>query len=372
MKTDAGTTEASKRLLELLGERIVLLDGAMGTMIQRHDLGEEDFRGEEFSGHPSDLKGNNDLLSVTRPDIIYEIHRSYFEAGCDIVETNTFSSTSIAQADYGLERRAATLNLESARLAKRAALDFMESHPGRTCFVAGAMGPTNKTASMSPDVGDPAYRAVTFDELADAYYEQAGALVEGGVDMLVPETVFDTLNLKAALFAIEKVFESAGKRLPVMISVTITDRSGRTLSGQTVEAFWNSVRHSKPVSVGINCALGARDMRPYVEELSRIADCFVSCYPNAGLPNPLSETGYDETPEITSSVLLELAQSGFLNIVGGCCGTTPQHMRAVAEKLRDAEPRRIPSPPPATRLSGLEPLTITGEPSTPRVPRLSG
>ena len=367
MKTDAGTTEASKRLLELLGERIVLLDGAMGTMIQRHDLGEEDFRGEEFAGHPSDLKGNNDLLSVTRPDIIYEIHRSYFEAGCDIVETNTFSSTSIAQADYGLERRAATLNLESARLAKRAALDFMESHPGRTCFVAGAMGPTNKTASMSPDVGDPAYRAVTFDELADAYYEQAGALVEGGVDMLVPETVFDTLNLKAALFAIEKVFESAGKRLPVMISVTITDRSGRTLSGQTVEAFWNSVRHSKPVSVGINCALGARDMRPYVEELSRIADCFVSCYPNAGLPNPLSETGYDETPEITSSVLLELAQSGFLNIVGGCCGTTPQHMRAVAEKLRDAEPRRIPSPPPATRLSGLEPLTITGEPDAPFV-----
>ena len=367
MKTDAGTTEASKRLLELLGERIVLLDGAMGTMIQRHDLGEEDFRGEEFSGHPSDLKGNNDLLSVTRPDIIYEIHRSYFEAGCDIVETNTFSSTSIAQADYGLERRATTLNLESARLAKRAALDFMESHPGRTCFVAGAMGPTNKTASMSPDVGDPAYRAVTFDELADAYYEQASALVEGGVDMLVPETVFDTLNLKAALFAIEKVFESAGKRLPVMISVTITDRSGRTLSGQTVEAFWNSVRHSKPVSVGINCALGARDMRPYVEELSRIADCFVSCYPNAGLPNPLSETGYDETPEITSSILLELAQSGFLNIVGGCCGTTPQHMRAVAEKLRDAEPRRIPSPPPATRLSGLEPLTITGEPDAPFV-----
>ncbi len=367
MKTDAGTTEASKRLLELLEERIVLLDGAMGTMIQRHDLGEEDFRGEEFSGHPSDLKGNNDLLSVTRPDIIYEIHRSYFEAGCDIVETNTFSSTSIAQADYGLERRAATLNLESARLAKRAALDFMESHPGRTCFVAGAMGPTNKTASMSPDVGDPAYRAVTFDELADAYYEQASALVEGGVDMLVPETVFDTLNLKAALFAIEKVFESAGKRLPVMISVTITDRSGRTLSGQTVEAFWNSVRHSKPVSVGINCALGARDMRPYVEELSRIADCFVSCYPNAGLPNPLSETGYDETPEITSSVLLELAQSGFLNVVGGCCGTTPRHMRAVAEKLRDAEPRRIPSPPPATRLSGLEPLTITGEPDAPFV-----
>lgn len=367
MKADAGTTEASKRLLDILGERIVFLDGAMGTMIQRHDLGEEDFRGEAFSGHPSDLKGNNDLLSVTRPDIIYEIHRSYFEAGCDVVETNTFSSTSIAQADYGLAHRAATLNLESARLAKRAALDFMESHPGRTCFVAGAMGPTNKTASMSPDVGDPAYRAVTFDELADAYYEQASALVEGGADMLVPETVFDTLNLKAALFAIEKLFESTGKRLPVMISVTITDRSGRTLSGQTVEAFWNSVRHSKPVSVGINCALGAREMRPYVEELSRIADCFVSCYPNAGLPNPLSETGYDETPEVTSSILEEFARSGFLNIVGGCCGTTPQHMRAVAEKLRDMEPRRIPSPAPATRLSGLEPLTMTGEPDAPFV-----
>ena len=367
MKADAGTTEASKKLRDLLEKRIVFLDGAMGTMIQRHDLGEEDFRGEAFAGHSADLKGNNDLLSVTRPDIVYEIHRSYFEAGCDIVETNTFSSTSIAQADYGLAHWAPALNLESARLAKKAARDFMESHPGRTCFVAGAMGPTNKTASMSPDVGDPAYRAVTFDELADAYYEQASALVEGGVDMLLPETVFDTLNLKAAVFAMERLFESAGRRLPVMISVTITDRSGRTLSGQTVEAFWNSVRHSRPLGVGINCALGARDMRPYVEELSRIADCFVSCYPNAGLPNPLSETGYDETPEVTSSVLLEFAEDGFLNIVGGCCGTTPEHMRAVAEKLRDVEPRRIPAPPPATRLSGLEPLTITGGPDAPFV-----
>ena len=367
MKADSHTTEAAKTLRGLLEKRIVFLDGAMGTMIQRHDLGEEDFRGEAFSDRPGDLKGNNDLLSVTRPDIIYEIHRSYFEAGSDMVETNTFSSTSIAQADYGLADAARTLNLESAAIAKRAARDFMKSHPGRTCLVAGAMGPTNKTASMSPDVGDPAYRAVSFDELAAAYYEQAAALVEGGVDVLLPETVFDTLNLKAALFAIEEVFGTSGKRLPVMISVTITDRSGRTLSGQTVEAFWNSVRHAKPISVGINCALGARDMRPYLEELSRIADCFISCYPNAGLPNPLSETGYDETPEVTSSVLLEFAESGFLNIVGGCCGITPEHIRAVAEKLRGAQPRRVPSPPPATRLSGLEPLNVTGEPDAPFV-----
>ena len=360
MNTEDNGTKISTRLEALSKKRIVFLDGAMGTMIQRYDLGEEDFRGDIFSSHTVDLKGNNDLLSLTRPDVIYEIHKKYFEAGCDIVETNTFSSTSIAQTDYGLESWAGRLNVESAKLAKKAAADFMEKNPGRACFVAGALGPTNKTASMSPDVNDPSYRAVSFDELVEAYRGQTEALVEGGVDILLAETTFDTLNLKAAIYAIESFFDSrGGKRIPVMLSVTITDRSGRTLSGQTVEAFWNSVRHAKPFSVGINCALGAEEMRPYIEELSRIADCRVSCYPNAGLPNPLSETGYDETPEMTSELLLDFARSGFLNIVGGCCGTTPEHIEMVVEKLRDLPPREIPVPKNATRLSGLEPLAIT-------------
>lgn len=365
MSTEDKSTKVSALLEALAEKRIVFLDGAMGTMIQRQDLEEEDFRGDLFSDHPADLKGNNDLLSLTRPDVIYEIHREYFEAGCDIVETNTFSSTSIAQADYGLESWVRTLNVESARLAKKAASDFMEKNPQRSCFVAGALGPTNKTASMSPDVNDPSYRAVSFDQLVEAYREQTEALVEGGVDILLPETTFDTLNLKAALYAIESFFDARGERLPVMISVTITDRSGRTLSGQTVEAFWNSVRHAKPFSVGINCALGAEDMRPYIEELSRIADCRISCYPNAGLPNPLSETGYDETPEITSTLLLDFAESGFLNIVGGCCGTTPEHISMVVEKLRDIPPRGFPAYEDATRLSGLEPLTITSDAGGP-------
>ena len=367
MKTDSCKAKTRESVEALLERRIVFLDGAMGTMIQRHDLTEEDFRGEAFADHPVDLKGNNDLLSVTRPDIVYEIHRAYFEAGSDIVETNTFSSTSIAQADYGLGDYAKTLNFESAGLAKKAALDFMERNPERSCFVAGALGPTNRTASISPDVNDPSYRAVSFDDLAEAYYEQATALVEGGVDILLPETTFDTLNLKAAVFAIEKLFGTLGTRIPVMVSVTITDRSGRTLSGQTVEAFWNSIRHARPLSVGINCALGAEEMRPYVEELSRIADCYVSCYPNAGLPNPLSETGYDETPEVTSDFLLEFAESGFLNIVGGCCGTTPEHVGMIVGKIRDVPPRKIPEIKPATRLSGLEPLTISGQEGAPFV-----
>ena len=347
--------------LEALSEkRIVFLDGAMGTMIQRHKLEEKDFRRDVFPSHPVDLKGNNDLLSLTRPDIIYDIHREYFEAGSDIVETNTFSSTSIAQADYGLESWVKALNVESAKLAKKAASDCMEKNPGRSCFVAGALGPTNKTASMSPDVNDPSCRAVSFDQLVEAYREQTEALVEGGVDILMPETTFDTLNLKAAIYAIESFFDSNGaKRVPVMISVTITDRSGRTLSGQTVEAFWNSVRHAKPFSVGINCALGAEEMRPYIEELSRIADCRISCYPNAGLPNPLSETGYDETPEITSAFLEDFAESGFVNIVGGCCGTTPEHIKMVVERLGDIPPREIPAREEMTRLSGLEPLSIS-------------
>ncbi len=366
MDTEYDDTKISSRLAALSKKRIVFLDGAMGTMIQRHNLEEEDFRGHLFSDHPLDLKGNNDLLSLTRPDVIYEIHRGYFDAGCDIVETNTFSSTSIAQADYGLEDWVRALNVESAKLAKKAASDCMEKNPERVCFVAGALGPTNRTASISPDVNDPSYRAISFDQLVDAYREQTEALVEGGVDILMPETTFDTLNLKAAIYAIEGFFDSCGgKRIPVMISVTITDRSGRTLSGQTVEAFWNSVRHAKPFSVGINCALGAEEMRPYIEELSRIADCRISCYPNAGLPNPLSETGYDETPEITSTLLLDFAESGFVNIVGGCCGTTPEHLEMVVERLRDVPPREIPTLKDATRLSGLEPLAITSDPEGP-------
>ena len=366
MNREDSSAKVSARLNALAEKRIVFLDGAMGTMIQRQDLEEEDFRGDLFSEHPVDLKGNNDLLSLTRPDVIYEIHREYFEAGCDIVETNTFSSTSIAQADYGLESWVRTLNVESAKLAKKAASDFMKKNPRRLCFVAGALGPTNKTASMSPDVNDPSYRAVSFDQLVEAYREQTEALVEGGVDILLPETTFDTLNLKAAIYAIESFFDArGGERVPVMISVTITDRSGRTLSGQTVEAFWNSVRHAKPFSVGINCALGAEDMRPYIEELSRIADCRISCYPNAGLPNPLSETGYDETPEVTSTLLLDFARSGFLNIVGGCCGTTPEHIKMVVEKLRDIPPREAEAYKDATRLSGLEPLTITSDAEGP-------
>ncbi|MGI9534049.1 MAG: homocysteine S-methyltransferase family protein, partial [Thermodesulfobacteriota bacterium] len=271
-------TKSYKLLEQLLEERILFLDGAMGTMIQRYKLEEADFRGDLLKNHNVDLKGNNDLLSLTRPDVITEIHKKYFEAGSDIVETNTFSATKIAQADYELEHIVRDLNIKSAKLAKKAAKDIMDKYPDRKCFVAGAIGPTNKTASMSPDVNNPAYRAVTFQELVDAYYEQTEALVEGGVDILLPETTFDTLNLKAAIFAIEQFFEKYGKRLPVMLSVTITDQSGRTLSGQTISAFWNSVKHAKPLSVGINCALGAEDMIPYLEELSNIADCFISCY----------------------------------------------------------------------------------------------
>ena len=350
----------SSPIEQLLTERIVVLDGAMGTMIQQHKLEEADFRGERFQDHPSDLKGNNDLLSITQPAIIADIHRAYLEAGADIIETNTFNSTRIAQADYGLEACAYELNLKAAELARKTADAFASANPKRPAFVAGALGPTNKTASMSPDVNNPGYRAISFDELVEAYIEQVRGLVEGQVDLLLAETTFDTLNLKAALFAIEKFFDTRDERLPVMISVTITDQSGRTLSGQTVEAFWYSVMHAKPLCVGINCALGAEAMRPYVEELSRLAPCYTLCYPNAGLPNPLSETGYDETPEYTSSCLEEMARDGLLNIVGGCCGTTPEHIRAIAEKAKRHPPRKITVTIPATRLSGLEGLKIEG------------
>ncbi|WP_127717775.1 methionine synthase [Halobacteriovorax sp. HLS] len=345
-------------LIKLLDQRIVFMDGAMGTMIQRYKLEEEDFRGDRFKDHPSDLKGNNDLLSITRPDVIEEIHLKYLEAGSDIIETNTFSGTKVAQADYHLEDVAYEINVESAKVAKRACQKMMEKDPSRQCFVAGALGPTNKTASMSPDVNNPAYRAISFDELTEDYYQQAKALVEGGVDILLPETTFDTLNIKCAIFAIEKLFDELDRRLPVMLSVTITDASGRTLSGQTIDAFWNSVRHAKPLSVGINCALGAKEMRPYMDRLSQIADCYTSCYPNAGLPNPLSDTGYDEEPKDTAGFLTDYADSGFINLVGGCCGTTPDHIQAIREELESRPPRKKPHLKEAMFLSGLEPLII--------------
>lgn len=351
-------SESLKAMRGLLDKRILFIDGAMGTMIQRHRPGEQDFRGEIFKDHPKDLKGNNDLLSMTRPDIVAGIHRSYLEAGADIIETNTFNANSISQSDYGLEHIVYELNKSAAALARKTADEFMSGHPGRKCFVAGALGPTTKSASISPDVSDPAARGVTFDELVGAYYEQLKGLVDGGIDIILAETTFDTLNLKAAIYGIYRFLDEHKERLPLMLSVTITDASGRTLSGQTIEAFWNSVRHARPLSVGINCALGAAEMRPYIEELSGIADCYISCYPNAGLPNPLSDTGYDQTPADTSSYLEDFAASGFINIVGGCCGTTPDHIRAIAGKVSRYKPRQIPAISRATRLSGLEALNI--------------
>ncbi|HET7288981.1 MAG TPA: homocysteine S-methyltransferase family protein, partial [Thermodesulfobacteriota bacterium] len=351
-------SESLKAIRGLLEKRILFIDGAMGTMIQRHRPGEQDFRGEIFKDHPKDLKGNNDLLCMTRPDIVAGIHRSYLEAGADIIETNTFNANSISQSDYGLEHIVYELNKSAAALARKTADEFMSEHPDRKCFVAGALGPTTKSASISPDVSNPAARGVTFDELVEAYYEQLMGLVDGGIDIILAETTFDTLNLKAAIYGIYRFLDEHKERLPLMISVTITDASGRTLSGQTIEAFWNSVRHARPLSVGINCALGAAEMRPYIEELSGIADCYISCYPNAGLPNPLSDTGYDQTPADTSSYLEDFASSGFINIVGGCCGTTPEHIRAIAEKVSKYPPRRVPVIQSATRLSGLEALNI--------------
>ena len=347
---------ARRRLEGELARRIVLIDGAMGTMVQRHALTEKDFRGERFASHPRDLKGNNDILAVTRPDVIGGIHRAYLEAGAEILETNTFNATSISQADYGLEGAVREINLAAARLARKAVDEFSRANPGRHAWVAGAVGPTNRTASMSPDVNRPDFRAVTFQQLAEAYGEQVRALIEGGVDLLLPETTFDTLNLKAALWAMEEIFDEIGYRLPVMISVTITDASGRTLSGQTTEAFWHSIRHARPFSVGINCALGPKEMRPYLAALSKVADCFVSCYPNAGLPNAFG--GYDETPDQMAEVLREFGQAGFLNMVGGCCGTTPEHIAAIARGVQGLTPRVAQPPPPATVLSGLEPYTV--------------
>ena len=353
-------TKAHKDLLSSLKERIVFMDGAMGTMIQQYKLEEDDFRSVRFKDHQKDLKGNNDLLSLTRPDIIKDIHLEYLRAGADIIETNTFSGTRVAQKDYDLESVVDEINFESAKLAKEAC-QIVEKETGRRCFVAGAMGPTNRTASMSPDVNNPAFRAITFEELRDDYYHQAKALMEGGADILLPETTFDTLNLKAALFAIDQLKEERNEDIPIMISITITDQSGRTLSGQTVEACWNSIRHAHPISVGINCALGAREMRPFMAELSRIAPVYTSCYPNAGLPNPLAPTGYDETPDITGKLMKEFAQDGLLNIVGGCCGTTPAHIQSIVENVSPVTPREIPKTYKALRLSGLEPLSIIND-----------
>jgi 5-methyltetrahydrofolate--homocysteine methyltransferase len=325
-------------LPSLLAERILILDGAMGTMIQRHRLTEADFRGERFAGHGKDLKGNNDLLVLTRPDIVRRIHDDYLAAGADIVETNTFGATSIAQEDYGLAPIAREMNVAAARLA-RAAAD-QHSTPARPRFVAGALGPTPKTASISPDVNDPGARNVSFDQLRDAYREQAEGLIEGGCDLFLVETIFDTLNAKAAIFALDELMQDSGQVLPVIISGTVTDASGRILSGQTVQAFWHSVRHARPLAVGLNCALGAAVMRPYIEELSKVAgDTYVSCYPNAGLPNPMSETGFDETPQVTGTLLEDFAKSGFLNLAGGCCGTTPEHIAEIARRLKPYRPR---------------------------------
>ena len=329
-------------LTRLLRERILILDGAMGTMIQQCRLSEDDFRGR-FHDHPHDLAGDNDLLSLTQPSTVLSIHDAYFEAGADIVETNTFSATRIAQADYRMESEAGAINEAAARVAREAADRWTARTPDRPRFVAGALGPTNRTASISPDVNDPGARNIRFDDLVAAYAEAIDGLIDGGADILLVETVFDTLNAKAALFAVDDAFERRGARLPIIVSGTITDASGRTLSGQTPAAFWNSVRHVRPLAVGLNCALGAALMRPYIEELSRIADTFVSCYPNAGLPNPMSDTGYDETPAQTSRMIAEFARSGFVNIVGGCCGTTPAHIRAIANAVRDIPPRKLPS-----------------------------
>jgi len=337
-------------------QRIVLLDCAMGTMIQSYGLSEDDYRGEQFADHPVELMGNNDLLSITQPEIIRDIHKAAMDAGSDIIETNTFTSTSIAQTDYRLEDLAYDLNYEAARLARETADAYAEKAPERPRFVAGALGPTNRTASLSPDVNNPGFRNITFDELAESYAEAARGLVEGGIDLLLVETVFDTLNARAAIFGITSYLEDEDLDVPIMISGTITDASGRTLSGQVTEAFWNSVRHANPISVGLNCALGSKELRQYVEELSRISDVLISAYPNAGLPNEFGE--YEETPEMMAAEVREWAEAGWLNIVGGCCGTTPDHIRAIAEGVTGHQPREVPEITKKLRLSGLEACNV--------------
>ncbi len=329
-----------QQLPNILAQRIVILDGAMGTMIQRFKLTEAQYRGDRFANFHKDVKGNNELLSLTRPDVIADIHEKYLAAGADLIETNTFGATTIAQDDYEMAHLAREMNVQSAKIA-RAACDKY-STPDKPRFVAGALGPTPKTASISPDVNDPGARNVTFEQLRAAYYEQVEGLVEGGADVLLVETIFDTLNAKAALFAIDEYFENSGERLPILISGTVTDASGRILSGQTVSAFWHSVRHARPLVIGLNCALGATLMRPYIQELNKVAtDTFISCYPNAGLPNPMSDTGFDETPEVTSRLVHEFATEGLVNIVGGCCGTTPDHILAITSAVKGTPTRHF-------------------------------
>ena len=334
--------------------KILILDGAMGTMIQKHTLTEDDYRGERFADWKQDVKGNNDLLSLTQPDIIKDIHLQYIAAGADLNGTNTFSATTIAQADYAMEDLAYEINFESAKIARAACDEWEAAHPGDVRFVNGAIGPTNRTASMSPDVNNPGFRAISFDQLRTAYKEAVNGLLDGGADTLLVETIFDTLNAKAALFAIDEVLEERGEDIPIMISGTITDASGRTLSGQTTEAFYNSVRHAKPFSIGLNCALGAAQLRPYVQELSRIAECRVSVYPNAGLPNEFGE--YDQTDAEMAELVKEWADSGMINLLGGCCGTTPPHIKAITDAVGQSKPRQLPKIEPKMRLSGLEPF----------------
>lgn len=344
--------DRTEELTRLLRERVLVLDGAMGTMIQQYRLTEADFRGERLQDHPVELKGDNDLLVLTRPEVIGEIHRAYLEAGADVIETNTFNATRTSQSDYGLAHLAYEINREAARLARTLADEY--STPDKPRFVAGVIGPTSKTLSLSPDVNDPGFRAIDFDTLAADYLESARALVEGGADLLLIETVFDTLNAKAAVFALERLFEEHGRRWPVMISGTITDAAGRTLSGQTPEAFWASLAHARPLTFGLNCALGARELRPHVETLARICTTFVSAHPNAGLPNPLSPTGYDETPEALAAEIVSWVEAGWVNLVGGCCGTTPAHIAAIAQAVAGRAPRPLPQAKPVMRLAGLD------------------
>ena len=355
-REELARTPAFEELAALMRSRVIFIDGAMGTMIQRYKLGEADFRGERYASHGHELQGNNDLLVLTRPDVIDAIHMAYLEAGSDIIETNTFNGTSISQADYELQapEEVAAINVAAARLAKACTARFMAAHPGEKRYVAGAVGPTNKTLSVSPSVENPALRGITYDEVVDAYYAQVEALYEGGVDLYLVETIFDTLNAKAAIYALERFFADRRVRLPVFISGTIVDNSGRTLSGQTNEAFWNSVSHAKPLAVGLNCALGAADMKGYIANLSACADCFVFCYPNAGLPNAMG--GYDQKGGAMAEEIRPFCEERLVNAIGGCCGTTPEHIAAIREMAAAYAPREVASPPPLMRISGLEPL----------------
>lgn len=350
------TDKITEQLTALCKDRILVMDGAMGTMIQRESLQEADYRGERFADYPSDLKGNNDLLVLTKPDLIAKIHGEFLDAGADIIETDTFNATSVSMADYDMQFLVREINVEGAKLARKVADEWTAKTPDKPRFVAGSIGPMNRSLSLSPDVDNPGFRAVMFDEVAAAYKEQVEGLVEGGVDIILIETVFDTLNSKAAIFAAEEVFEEQGVQLPIMMSCTVTDMSGRNLSGQSIEAFWHSVRHAKPFSVGLNCAFGAEHLRPHAVTIAAIADTNVCVYPNAGLPNEMGE--YDETPEVTGGFMKDWAEEGLLNIVGGCCGTSPDHIRAIAEGVSKAVPRKIPTAPTMMRLSGIDPVQI--------------